>query len=188
MIKQTIDQDIKTAMLSGDKRMANALRNLKSAILSAEIATGQREEGLGDTETISLLQKELKKRSEAAALYEQGGNAESAAEEHYEETVIQKYLPKQLSEAEINELIDRALAEYDGEPDGRAMGVLIGAVKAKSGGAADGALIARLVKARHAGKITWDYARLSRHLDRRAAAQLWFRRTTCPDANRCSLD
>lgn len=148
MIKQTIDQDIKSAMLSGDKRLVSALRSLKSVILSAEIAAGKREEGIGDQATIGLLQKELKKRTEAATLYDQGGNAESAAEERYEETVIQRYLPKQLDEAEINQLIDQAVTEYDGELNGQAMGTLIGAVKAKSGGAADGALIARLVKAR----------------------------------------
>lgn len=135
-------------MLSGDKRLVSALRNLKSAILSAEIATGKRDTGIGDPETISLLQKELKKRSEAAVLYEQGGNSAQADEEHYEETVIQKYLPKQLDENEVNQLVDQAVAEYEGELTAQAMGKLIASVKQKSGGAADGALVARLVKAR----------------------------------------
>ncbi len=148
MIKQSIDQDIKTAMLSGDKRLTNALRNLKSAILSAEIAGGKRDEGLSDPEAIAVLQKELKKRTEAAELYDRGGNLDAAAEERYEEEVIQKYLPEQLSEEAINRLIDEAVAEYDGELNNQAMGKLIGAVKQKSGGAADGAMIARLVKAR----------------------------------------
>lgn len=148
MIRQTIDQDIKSAMLSGDKRTANALRNIKSAILSAEIAGGKRDTGLEEGETISLLQKEQKKRVEAAALYTQGGNREQAEEEKFEEELIQKYLPAQLGEEEVNKLIDEAVAELGLELNNQAMGQLIGAVKQKSGGAADGALVARLVKAR----------------------------------------
>ena len=148
MIKQTIDQDIKSAMLSGDKRTANALRTIKSAILSAEIATGKRDKGLSDSETISLLQKEQKRRTEAAALYHQGGNQEQADEEKFEEELIANYLPKQLGEAEINQLIDQASAELKVELNPQSMGQLIGLVKQKSGGAADGATVARLVKAR----------------------------------------
>lgn len=148
MLKQTLDQDIKAAMLSGDKRTANALRNLKSAILSAEIATGKRDEGLPDQEVISLLQKEQKKRVEAAELYDKGGNTEQAEEERFEEALIQKYLPKQLSEDEINELIDQVITELGTEFNQQAMGRVIAGVKDKSGGAADGATVARLVKAR----------------------------------------
>ena len=148
MIKQTIDQDIKSAMLSGDKRTANALRIIKSAILSAEIAAGKRDEGLSDPETISLLQKEQKRRTEAAALYHQGGNQEQADEEKFEEELIANYLPKQIGEAEINQLIDQAVKELTVELNPQAMGQLIGLVKQKSGGAADGATVARLVKAR----------------------------------------
>lgn len=148
MIKQTIDQDIKSAMLSGDKQTVSALRNLKAAILTAEIASGKRDEGLSDTEVIGLLQKELKKRTEAADLYEQGGNAESAAEERFEEDVIKKYLPKQLDETEIDALIDEVINEAGIEMNNQAMGKIIAGVKEKSGGAADGALIAKLVKAR----------------------------------------
>ncbi|MGI9027920.1 MAG: GatB/YqeY domain-containing protein [Candidatus Saccharimonadales bacterium] len=148
MIKQTIDQDIKSAMLAGDKPLVEALKTVKSAILYAEVAAKKREEGLAEPEVVAILQKELKKRGEAAQLYDQGGNAEQAASERYEETVIQKYLPAQLDEAAINVLIDQAVAEYNGELNGQAMGKLIGAVKQKAGGAADGALVARLVKAR----------------------------------------
>jgi uncharacterized protein YqeY len=148
MIKQAIEQDIKSAMLSGDKRLANALRNVKSSILATEVDSGKRDVGLSEPETVSLLQKEMKKRNEAAALYHQGGNDEQADEEKFEAELIQKYLPKQLDEAEINGLIDQAVAELGLELNNQAMGRVIGAVKQKSGGAADGALVARLVKAR----------------------------------------
>lgn len=148
MIKQTIDQDFKAAMLGGDKTLARTLQTIKGTILNAEIAAGKRDEGLPEAEVIALLQKELKKRAEAAALYDQGGNQESAADERAEAEVIQKYLPAQLDESAINELIDQAVAELGLELNSQAMGQLISAVKAKSGGAADGALVARLVKAR----------------------------------------
>lgn len=148
MIKQTIDQDIKSAMLSGDKQLVQALKTIKSAILYAEVAAGKRDEGLDDQAVVALLQKELKKRGEAARLYEQGGNDEQAANERFEETVIQRYLPSQLDEEAINTLIDQSIRELDIELNNQAMGKLIAAVKQKSGGAADGALVARLVKAR----------------------------------------
>lgn len=148
MIKQTIDQDIKSAMLAGEKDTVLALKTLKSAILYAEVAAGKRDEGLPDADVIALLQKELKKRGEAAQLYEKGGNAKSAAWERFEEGVIKKYLPQQLNEAEINVLIDEAIAELNIELNNQAMGRIIGSVKEKSKGAADGGLVARLVKAR----------------------------------------
>lgn len=148
MIKKTIDQDIKSAMLSGDKQLVSALKTLKSVILYAEVAAGKRDEGLPDTEVIALLQKEYKKRGEAAQLYDQGESAERAAGERYEQSVIQKYLPKQLTEDEIKDLIEEAVDNLGGELNNQSMGKLIGAVKAKSGGAVDGALLAQLVKAR----------------------------------------
>src|SRR5207302_1072349 len=75
-VKQQIDQDLKAAMLSGDKTLATTLRGLKSSILNAEIAGGKRETGLSDDETVQVLSKEAKKRQESADLYVQGGNSE----------------------------------------------------------------------------------------------------------------
>lgn len=148
MVKQAIDQAIKTAMLAGDKRQANALRNFKSAILNAEVNSGKRDVGLGDDEVIALLQKEQKKRVEAAALYDKGGNEAAAAEERYEAELIQAYLPEQLDEAGVNTLIDEALMGL-GEPlTPQVMGRVIGAVKQAGGAAVDGGMVARLVKAR----------------------------------------
>lgn len=153
MIKQTIDQDIKSAMLAGEKPLVQALKTLKSSILYAEVSAGKRDEGLSDQEVVALLQKELKKRTESAKFFEQGGATDRAEYEHFEVGVIQKYLPQQLSEDEINALIDQAITELNLELNNQAMGQLIGYVKQKSGGAADGALTAKLVKMR----IGWFY-------------------------------
>lgn len=144
-IKQQIDADLKTALLSGDKVMATTLRGLKAVILNEEVAQGKRDEGLGDDEVVRLLQKEAKKRQESADLFVQGGNMEKSQAELQEKEVINKYLPAQLSEEEIAKLIDEVIAEM-GASGMQAMGQVIGIVKGKAGASADGAVIARLVK------------------------------------------
>lgn len=148
MIKQTIDQDLKTAMLSGDKRLVSVLRGLKSTILYSEVASSKREEGLADTEIITLLQKEAKKRQEAADLYQRSNSPERAEAELYEKQIIDGYLPAALSEEEVSSIVDKIISESR-EPVGpQSMGKIISGVKQETGGAADGALIARLVKER----------------------------------------
>lgn len=144
-IKAQIEQDIKQAMLAGDKSLVTTLRGLKSAILYVEVAKGQREHGLSDTELIDVLSKEAKKRQESADMYEQGGSPERAEAEKSEKTVIEKYLPTQLTEAEISQLVSEAISEL-GATDKQAMGQVIGLVKQRSQGAADGALIAKLTQ------------------------------------------
>ena len=80
-IKATIEADIKTAMLAGEKERVTTLRGLKSSILYAEVAAGKRDEGLDEQTVTSLMQKEAKKRQESADLYIQGGNKERAESE-----------------------------------------------------------------------------------------------------------
>ena len=134
-------------MLAGDKTLVSTLRGLKSAIQYAEVEKGSREQGLSDNDIIQLLTKEAKKRQESADLYRQGGNEEKAAAELAEKVVIEKYLPEQMSEAEIAQLIDLAIKEL-GANNPQQMGQVIGKVKAEAKGTADGATIARLVQQR----------------------------------------
>lgn len=145
MLKARIDQDLKSALLAGDKVLATTLRGLKSAILYAEVAKGSRGQGLDDDEIIALFSKEAKKRQESADLYKQGGNEEKAAAELAEKQVIEGYLPQQLSDDELVAIIDAAIKENDASGPA-AMGKVIGAVKQKTAGQADGARIAQLVK------------------------------------------
>ncbi len=144
-IKDQINSDIKTAMLAGDKELVTTLRGLKSAILYAEVAKGARDEGLPEGEVITLLQKESKKRSESALLYEQGGNQKKALAEQTEKKIIDAYLPAQLSEQEVGALVVTE-AHKMGEVTIQQMGQLIGAVKKASNGNADGTMTARLVR------------------------------------------
>lgn len=147
MLKARIDQDLKTALLAGDKVLATTLRGLKSVILYAEVAKGVRSEGLPDEEIIALFSKEAKKRQESADLYIQGGNSERAEAELTEKKVIELYLPAQLSDAELESIIDEAIKEL-GADGMSSMGQVIGAVKQKTAGQADGAKIAQIVKER----------------------------------------
>jgi len=147
MLKARIDQDLKSALLAGDKVLVTTLRGLKSVILYAEVAKGVRDEGLADDEIIPLLSKEAKKRQESADLYKQGGNEEKAAAELTEKAVIEAYLPQQLSDEELKKLVDDTVAEL-GVSGLSAMGQVIGAIKQKTAGQADGARIAQLVKER----------------------------------------
>lgn len=144
-LKEQIEKDLKSAMLSGDKTLVTTLRGLKSAILYAEVAEGSREQGLSDDKIVSLLQKESKKRQESADLYKQGNRPDREAAELVEKEVIAKYLPAQMTEEQIETLVEGIINEQ-AVSGMQAMGQVIGAVKAKAGASADGALVAKIVK------------------------------------------
>ena len=146
-IKEQLNQDLKTAMLSGDKTLVTTLRGLKSVILYAEVALAARDDGMPDSAIIELFAKESKKRQESADLFTQGGNLVKAAEELKEKEVIAAYLPEQLSDKELDELVTSAIAT-NGPLTKETMGKIIGAVKAKAGAEADGGRIAQAVKAK----------------------------------------
>lgn len=146
-IVEEIDKDLKAAMLSGDKTLTTTLRGIKSAILYAEVAAGKRQEGLEEKQLIDILGKEAKKRQESADLYEKGGNSEKAEAELVEKAVIEKYLPAQLSDGELEKIVENVIKQ-SGATDTRAMGQVIGLVKQQVEGQADGGRIAALVKKR----------------------------------------
>lgn len=143
MIETQLEQDIKTAMLAGAKDRVLTLKTIKSVLLSAKVAGGTRDSLLPDADVIALFSKEAKKRQESADLYKQGGNDVKAEAELSEKAIIETYLPAQLSAAEIAAIIDEVIAQLG---DKAAMSPVIGQVKARTNGAADGALIAKLVK------------------------------------------
>ena len=144
-LMQRLQDDTKAALLGGDRFVGDTLRNLKAAILNEEVAQGKRDEGLSDAEIEKVIAREVKKRNESATLYDQNDRAESAAEERREAEVLSRYLPQQLSEAEVKAVVDAKVAELNAA-DARMMGQVIGAVKQELGNTADGALIAKLVK------------------------------------------
>lgn len=145
MLEQQLEQDIKAALLAGEKDKATTLRGLKATLLNAKVAAGKRDSGLTDEEVLPILAKQSKQRQESADLYIQGGNQAKADAELAEKAIIDAYLPAQLGEAELGDIIDAVIAET-GVSGPQAMGQVIGKVKAQTGASADGALIARLVK------------------------------------------
>lgn len=147
MLKQQLEQDLKSALLAGEKSRAMTIRGLKSVILYAEVAKGARAEGLSNEEIIALLAKEAKKRQESAELYKRGGAEDRAAAELAEKAIIEQYLPKQLTDEEILTIVDEVIVGMDASSP-QIMGQVIGQVKQKTSGQADGARIAQLVKER----------------------------------------
>ena len=149
MIKDKIQADLKTAMLARDTDRVEVLKGLKSAILYAEVAENKRDVGLSDDEILVVFKKESKKRQDSVDLYIKGGNEAQAKKELEEKEIIDSYLPAQLDESAVNQLIDSALKELNiSEPTKQDMGKIMGAVKAKGGPSLDGAMLAKLVQTR----------------------------------------
>jgi hypothetical protein len=146
-VKEQINQDIKSSMLAGDKILTTTLRGIKSAILNAEIAKNSRESGLNEEEIIAILQKEAKKRQESYELYERGGNADRARAELAEKTVIESYLPEQMNDAELEELVESAITTV-GASQMKDMGLVIAEAKRLADNKANGSRIATAVKKR----------------------------------------
>ena len=144
-LKTKIEADLKSAMLARDELRTMTLRGLKSSILYEEVAQKVRETGLTDEQIEQLIAREIKKRLEAAELFARGGNQASADKEMIEKDILSAYLPQQMSQADLMEIITSTIDEI--KPEGmKDMGRVIGAVKSKTGNAADGSFIAKLVK------------------------------------------
>lgn len=143
-LAEQIQNDMKAALLGGDRFAGDVLRGLKAAILNEEVAQGKRETGLGDEGIEKIIAREVKKRQESIKLYEENGRPELAENEKQEIAVIERYLPEQMSDDELEAIVSGVIADMDATP--QQMGQVIGAVKAKAGSTADGAKIAEIVK------------------------------------------
>ncbi len=144
-LSEHIQNDLKAALLGGDRFLGETLRNLKAAILNEEVATGKRGEGLSNDEIEKIIAREVKKRNESIAVYEQNGRPELAETERKEAEVLKNYLPAQLGADEIRAIAQEVIRATSASGPA-AMGQVIGGVKAKAGNAADGATVARIVK------------------------------------------
>lgn len=145
-LMEQINADFKKAMLDHDDFAKVVLNGLKSAIKYREVELKSKGADLGEAEILSVIAKESKSRADAAALYEVAGDIERASHEQQEREIIARYLPKQLTADELADIVDDIIA--GGEYQASDMGRVIGTVKAKVGVAADGAMIASIVKER----------------------------------------
>jgi uncharacterized protein len=143
-LKEQLHQDMRAAMKAREETTTATLRMALAAVRNAEVA-GKAARELSDDEVLGVLTKEAKKRREAAEAYDQGGRAELAAQERAELEVLERYLPAQLSDDELAELVAQALAQGDfrGMP---AMGPAMKAAQAAVAGRAEGARVAAEVK------------------------------------------
>ena len=92
-LKQRINDEMKAALLGGDRFVGETLRNLKAAILNEEVAAGKRDEGLSDNEIEKVIAREVKKRAESAKIYRDNNRPELAEPEEQEATILKAFLP-----------------------------------------------------------------------------------------------
>jgi hypothetical protein len=145
MLETKLDADIKQALLGGDKPRAEVLRGLKSALLYEKVAKGLRNTGLTDEQVMTIIAKEVKKRSESAELYVKAGSQERADKELSEKAILEEYLPQQMSDEELQVVVADVISLLGKDAQ---MGQVIGAVRAKVGASADGGRIAAAVKSK----------------------------------------
>ncbi len=144
-LELTINNDIKQAMLSRDKRKLEALRAIKAALLLEKTGAGIGGAEIPETVELKLLQKLVKQRKESAILYTNQNRADLAEEENYQASIIEKYLPEQLSEDEVTEII-KAIIEETGAKTLKEMGKVMGLASKKLAGKADNKSVSIIVK------------------------------------------
>ena len=147
MLKDTINDDLKDAMRSGDTRRRDALRLLTAALKQKEV---DERKTLADGDVVGVIDKMIKQRRDSIAQFEQGGRGDLAEGEQYEISVLEKYMPAALSEAEIEAAIAAAIAE-SGAKAPADMGKVMGPLKAKLAGRADMSKVSARVKQKLAG-------------------------------------
>jgi hypothetical protein len=143
-LKAQLEADLRDAMKARDELVTSTLRMAIAAVRNAEVAGKQARE-LADGEVLAVLTKEAKKRREAADAFAGAGRAEAAEKEQAEEKVLERYLPKQLSDEEIADLVATALAE-GGFTDKSQMGPAMKAAQAAVAGRAEGGRVAAVVR------------------------------------------
>ena len=144
-LKDRIQEDMKDAMRSGDSDQLKVIRLILSAVKQIEIDTRKTIEE--DSEILTILNKMVKQRRDSITQFEQGNRKDLAEIELTEITVLEKYLPEQLSANEIDALIDQSITENSAE-DITKMGAVMSILKKKVSGRADMGIISQKVKAR----------------------------------------
>ncbi len=144
-IQASLTDEIKNAMKAKDAVALTALRALKSAFLIAETSPGAAE--LGEMEAVAVVRKQIKQRQDSIASFETAGRADLADKEKAEIAVLERFLPKALSEEEIDALVVAAIAETGAT--GRAqMGAVMKLVQERAAGRAEGKALSQAVMAK----------------------------------------
>lgn len=136
-VLEQVQADVRTAMKAGERERAAALRMIVDSL--------QQDAKLGDGDEVAVLQRERKKRLEAAEAYSDADRTDQANAERFEAELIEGYLPAQLSDQELTELVEAALAET-GASEQKQMGQVMSALMPKVGGRADGKRVSAAVR------------------------------------------
>lgn len=144
MLSNSIDQEIKKAMLAKDQAQLRGLRAIKAAFLLARTEKGSSEEVTEETE-VKIIQKLIKQRRESSDIYKEQGRADLALVEDEEIEVISKFLPQQMDKSAVEAVIAKLIADT-GSSSIKDMGKVMGMANKELAGKADGKLIAEVVK------------------------------------------
>ncbi|NVJ91661.1 MAG: GatB/YqeY domain-containing protein [Methylocystaceae bacterium] len=152
MLREQIKSALKEAMVSKDKHAVSTLRLIMAALKDRDIAarTQDKPDGITDEEILSLLQSMVKQRRDSITMYENGGRLELAEQESAEIAIIEKFLPKQMNEEEITDVVESLIAEL-GATGLKDMGPTMAALRERYAGQMDFAKGSAIVKARLAG-------------------------------------
>jgi hypothetical protein len=140
-----INNDIKSAMLARDKEKLNALRAIKAALLMEKTGKDVVAGEIPESVELKVLQKLVKQRNEAAAIYRDKGRPELAEEEEFQAKIIQAYLPEQMNETEV-EVVVRQVVEEISATGMKDMGRVMGMVTKQLAGKADNRLVSKIVR------------------------------------------
>lgn len=143
-LEQKIQSDSIQAMKNKDKVKSETLKSIKTAIMEAKTAVGGKSD-LEDSDIIKIIKKLAKQRKESAELYEQNGRPELASNENTELAVLNEYLPKMLSEKEIEEITTTTIARL-GATTMKDMGKVMSYINKTYVGQVDGSMVSRIVK------------------------------------------
>ncbi len=150
-LKDRLRADLTASMKARDTVTTGTLRMALTAVTNEEVSGATARE-LSDAEVITVLTREVKKRKEAAEAYDGANRPELAEQERAESAVLGRYLPQQLTDAELSALVGDAIAEVEAStgaaPTMKQMGQVIKAAQARSAGRADGARLAAAVRSR----------------------------------------
>lgn len=143
-LEQKIMSELKTAMLAKDEKSVRSLRAIKAAIIVAKTAEGAKGE-ISEAEELKLLQKMVKQRKDSLEIFTQQARPELASKEQEEIEIIERFLPQQMSEAELKDAV-QALIRESGASGPADMGKVMGIANRQLSGKADGKTISAMVK------------------------------------------
>jgi uncharacterized protein len=148
-LKDQLKSDLTNAMKLRNEVETSTLRMTLAAIMNAEVAGAEAVE-LTNEQVLTVISAEAKKRAESADIYKEAGRHDAEAAERAELAILERYLPAQISDADLEKIVDSAIAEAtkQGLIGPKAMGAVVKAVRAHVGSSADGAKIANLVKSK----------------------------------------